>query len=142
MLHRMDGLIKRQEQFNAFLQEGLINLDNKPMTALQHDFQAPVSVVDPEGATFIANEDYEINLILERYHWEGLASGYGYEELCSEDGWPTVAQAQADCFYCLSRFDGLEHEEALTALRSLNYFDAAVLESCAAENLEHPPLND
>lgn len=82
----------------------------------------------------------EITWLDGKYHWEGLASGCGYNDYCSEDGWSTPEKAQADCLYCLYRINGPDHDEAMGELYNYNHFTDSVLEQCDQENKDRPSL--
>ena len=109
---------------------------------VQVQIQSTETVPDPETATFISDIHYEITQLDSLYHWEGLSSAEAdYSELCSEDGYPTIAAAQADAMYWLHRVDGCDHEQAMNWLHQLHdYFGEAVLSACAAENVNQPDL--
>ena len=94
-----------------------------------------IQVVNPRDAIHQSGEDYAITCEEERYHWQGLPSGYGYEAYQSDgEGWPTPEQAQADALYSLNCLDGDDHETAIQILSSWLFFSLEVLQECDHAN--------
>lgn len=93
-----------------------------------------ISVVDPPEAIHTSGEDYGIRCEDNLYYWQGLNSGYGYEDYCSDSGWPTPEQAQADALYCLTCLDGDSNKTAMQTLTSWRFFSINVLNGCEREN--------
>lgn len=136
--HQSDSFYTTGDIARDNAKRSLLQLLGADLTAAAN--QSTVSVSEPADPNYVLGADYEIAAIGQLYHWEGLASGRGYEDYCSEDGWPTVAQAQCDCFYCLASVDGLGHDKIVEQLRNYEHFTKEVIQACVAENLEHPPL--
>lgn len=132
MEHLVRQLLANKERLDITLLE-LREIANKMNTS--------VSLNNPRQAAHIAGEDYDVSRLGDAYHWEGLDSGHGYDDYCSEDGWDTPEEAQADALYWLNRLDtGESHAETIQLISSWGKFSAAVVLGCDRENVNLPPL--